>query len=152
VLAALLAWVVVQCWWPLARAQATPWPVLVVLGLLLSGYGAYRLHREQAVISAQAQQQRVLRRAYQWLRARHPRRVWVPAEARSFLLFWHHYALNAGERPLPLVEGQYTPGAAPGVGFGPEYEVQLVPPAGQPAAYAETPVVLKQVFSLEERN
>ena len=77
-------------------------PVLrvVALALLLGAYGGYRLWREQAIITQLAQQERALRQAYGWLRAQPLRRVWV--EPRTYALFWQHYALSAGQRPLPL--------------------------------------------------
>jgi len=83
----------------LAR-RVGPWaPVL--LGGVLAAYGGYRLHREQAVIAQQTRQQALLQRAYGWLRTHPARRIWV--DARPCAITWEHYALRAGQRPLPVV-------------------------------------------------
>jgi hypothetical protein len=102
---------------------------LPVLLLLLMGYGGYRLHREQAIVGTLTQQQLLLRQAYTWLRAQSElRRVWV--EERRYGLWWHHYALEAGQRPLPLV----VPYDALGAGPGPVGEVEAVSPGAFEAA------------------
>lgn len=79
-----------------ARAGATS-----LLALVLLGYGGYRLHREQVIIGQQVQQQLALRQAYEWLRRQPLRRIWVGS--RGYALVWQHYALAAGQPPLPLV-------------------------------------------------
>ncbi len=143
VLVALAAQVGLGWGWPRARRQPTPRRVLAALVAVLAGYGGYRLHREQVVIGQQARQQQELRRAYRWLRARHPRRVWLPESARAYALFWNHYALNAGEPPLPLVlAGGVMPAHIWLPRPGPAYKLQLARPAGRPAAYADAHVVL----------
>ncbi len=143
VLAALTAQVGLGRAWPRAWHRPTPRRVLAALVVVLAAYGGYRLHREQVVIGQQARQQQQLRRAYQWLRARHPRRVWLPESARAYALFWNHYALNAGEPPLPLVLAGGV--MLPRVWLprpGPAYELQLGGRAGRPAAYADEHLVL----------
>jgi hypothetical protein len=88
-------------WGPGFRAQVSP--RLAPLGMLvvLGVYGGYRLRREQDVIRQQQRQQQVLRQAFGWLQQQPLRRIWV--EPRPYALFWQHYALSAGQRPLPLV-------------------------------------------------
>ncbi|MDJ0365829.1 hypothetical protein QMK33_11760 [Hymenobacter sp. H14-R3] len=100
---------------------------LGVLVLVLGAYGGYRLHREQAVISVHTRQQAALREAYAWLRTQPLRRVWV--EPRAYALFWQHYALSAGQRPLPLRVVYDVPAARP----GPRGEVEALPAGSLPA-------------------
>jgi len=123
------------------RARATP--TVLVLGLVVAAYGGYRLRREQAVIGALVRQQQQLRRAYAWLRAQEPPRIWV--EPRGYALFWQHYALSAGQRPLPLV-GVYD---APGTRPGPGGEVEALAPGaldpGRPARYRSEQVLIVPV-------
>ena len=102
---------------------------LLALVVVLGGYGGYRLHREQAIIGTLTRQQQLLRQAYAWLRAQPElRRVWV--EERRYGLWWHHYALEAGQRPLSLV----VPYDAPAAGPGPVGEVEAVSPGAFEAA------------------
>jgi hypothetical protein len=119
---------------------------LPVLALALAGYGGYRLYREQAIITHLTQQQQQLRHAYAWLRAQPGlRRIWV--EQRLYGLWWHHYALEAGQHPLPLV----VPDDVPGAGPGPVGEVEAVPPgafeaaARRPARYRNEQVLVVPV-------
>ena len=98
---------------------------LAALALVLGTYGGYRLRREQAIISHLSQQQTALRQAYAWLRTQPLRRVWV--EPRGYALFWQHYALSAGQRPLPLRVVYDVPAPRP----GPQGEVEALP-AGWP--------------------
>lgn len=84
------------------------------LVLVLGAYGGYRLHREQAIVAIQTHQQAALRQAYAWLRTQPLRRVWV--EQRAYALFWQHYALSVGQRPLPLRVVYDVPAARPGPG------------------------------------
>jgi hypothetical protein len=115
------------------------------LGVLLAGYGGYRLHREQAVISQQRQQQQQLRQAYGWLQGQGLRRIWV--EPRAYAIFWQHYALSAGQRPLPLVGVYDVPGLRP----GPVGEVEalapgsLAPGPGRAASYRSEQVLVVPV-------
>lgn len=62
---------------------------------------------------------------YAWLRAQPLRRVWV--EPRTYAVFWQHYALSAGQRPLPLWVVADVPAARPGA----PGEVEALP-AGWP--------------------
>jgi len=128
------------------RGPLSQWPGLgVVLAVVLAGYGGYRLHREQAVISQQVRQQQQLRQAYTWLRSQPRRRIWV--EPRAYAIFWQHYALGAGQRPLPLV-GVYD---APGLRPGPAGEVEALAPgaldpgAARPASYRSEQVLVVPV-------
>jgi len=135
--------------WPGPRPWLVPagrWLRLPALLLVLAGYGGYRLHREQAIITHLTRQQAQLRQAYGWLRAQPGlRRVWV--EQRLYGLWWHHYALEAGQRPLPLV----VPYDAPAAGPGPVGEVEAVPPgafeaaARRPARYRNEQVLVVPV-------
>jgi hypothetical protein len=109
----------------LGLVPGTPGLRLVALGLVLATYGGYRLRREQVIITQQTRQQVALRQAYAWLRTQPLRRVWV--EPRAYALFWQHYALSAGQRPLPLREVYDVPAAQP----GPTGEVEALP-AGWP--------------------
>ncbi len=106
---------------------------LVALALVLATYGGYRLQREQAILTEQARQQVALRQAYAWLRTQPLRRVWV--EPRAYALCWQHYALRAGQRPLPLLVVYDVPAARP----GPTGEVEVLPasavPPGAPVSY-----------------
>jgi hypothetical protein len=99
---------------------------LVALVLVLGAYGGYRLQREQVVMQVHTQQQVALRQAYAWLRTQPLRRVWV--EPRAYALFWQHYALSAGQRPLPLRVVYDVPAARPGL-VG---EVEALPAGASP--------------------
>jgi hypothetical protein len=137
--------------WPglrsqLAGREAGGGPgTILALGLVLAGYGGYRLHREQAVIQEHARQQLQLRQAYGWLQAQGLRRIWV--EPRAYAIFWQHYALSAGQRPLPLV-GVYD---APATRLGPVGEVEALAPgpldpgAARPARYRSEQVLIMPV-------
>jgi hypothetical protein len=118
---------------------------VAALALVLVLYGGYRLRREQEVIGQQARQQQALRQAYGWLRRQPLRRIWVGQ--RAYALMWQHYALAAGEPPLPLVVVDDVPARPPGaVG-----EVQALPagtsPAGapRPVRYANAAVTIVPV-------
>jgi len=117
-----------RAWRPLARPGAALGPL--ALAGLLAAYGGYRLRREQVIIAQQTQQQQYLRAAYAWLQAQGRRRIWV--EPRAYAIFWQHYALSGGQRPLPLRVPADAPGARPA---GPG-EVAVFPngplPAGLP--------------------
>ncbi|GAB3636032.1 hypothetical protein GCM10027422_16220 [Hymenobacter arcticus] len=136
--AALVAQVAWARWLRVVAVKPALWAVttsmrgrqLAALVLVLGAYGGYRLHREQAVIRAQIQQQVALRQAYAWLRTQPLRRVWV--EPRAYALFWQHYALSAGQRPLPLRVVYDVPAARP----GPRQEVEALPAGSVPAAPA----------------
>ncbi|MGI4762181.1 MAG: hypothetical protein ACRYF0_15845 [Janthinobacterium lividum] len=143
------AWVRGGGVWPQLRraghgASSVPASCLA-LALGLAGYGGYRLHREQAVLGQQLRQQQQLRRAYDWLRGQPLRRIWV--EPRAYAIFWQHYALSAGQRPLPLVGVYDAPGAQP----GPAGEVEalapgpLAPGAARPASYRSEQVLVVPV-------
>lgn len=126
--------------WPGAGLGA---PLALALGL--TAYGGYRLHREQAVIGQQRQQQRQLRQAYAWLQGQPLRRIWV--EPRAYAIFWQHYALSAGQRPLPLVGVYDVPTRRP----GPVGEVEALPPGplapgpARPARYRSAQVLVVPV-------
>lgn len=112
--AALLGQVAWDCWVRPRRPLARPGAVLSSLALagLLAAYGGYRLRREQVIIAQQTQQQAHLRAAYVWLQAQEGlRRVWVGP--RAYAIFWQHYALSGGQRPLPLRVPSDAPGARP---------------------------------------
>lgn len=133
-LAALLGQAAWARWQRTGAGKAGVWVVtgssglrLGALVLVLAAYGGYRLHREQAVISAQTRQQVALRQAYAWLRTQPLRRVWV--EPRAYALFWQHYALSAGQRPLPLRVVYDVPAPRP----GPSGEVEALPANSEPA-------------------
>ena len=102
-------------------------------GLVAALYGAYRLPRQWARFGRQPRLEAVLRPAYAWLRARHPRRVWVQPE--EYASMWQHYALLGHQPPLPLVVAEDDP-ATPAGPTG-ELEVLAQPPrrAGQPVLY-----------------
>jgi hypothetical protein len=111
------------------------------LVLVLGAYGSYRLHREQAIIRELTRQQQQLREAYDWLQSQAPRRVWV--EPRAYALFWHHFALTAGQPPLPLVVPYDAPGAGPGlVGEVEALKVGEYPAAAQRTARYSSEQVL----------
>ncbi|QKG56431.1 hypothetical protein GKZ68_07170 [Hymenobacter sp. BRD128] len=130
-----------------SRAGSGPggrWQPLALLAVL-GAYGGYRLHREQAIIGQLAQQQQQLHAAYGWLQSQALPRIWV--EPRAYALYWHHYALSAGQRPLPLV----VPYDAPGAGPAPTGEVEVLKPGEYPAAdrrparYRSAPVLIVPV-------
>ncbi len=128
---------------PAFTARPTTPAGLLALALVLGGYGAYRLHREQAIMAQQQQTQVLLRRSYTWLQSRQPSRVWIRDSERAYAIFWHHYALDAGQRPLPLVLREAGPaGHSISAGPGPQYEVLPVRPAGRTAVYADAQLVL----------
>ena len=110
-----------------------------LLTLLVLAYGGYRLAREQVVLALRAREQAGLRRDEAWLRTQALRRVWV--EPRAYAIFWHHAALQAGRRPLPLLVVDDARGARPAAaGARPaEVEVLASPPAparpAQPVLY-----------------
>ncbi|MDO7886298.1 hypothetical protein [Hymenobacter cheonanensis] len=145
------AWAWGRATWPAGSPGLRParWPAgtpgHLALALVLAAYGGYRLLREQAVLAAQVRQQQQLRRAYGWLQSQGLRRIWV--EPRAYALFWQHYALSAGQRPLPLV-GVYD---APGTRPGPAGEVEvlapgpLAPGAGRPVRYRSEQVLVVPV-------
>lgn len=99
---------------------------LLLLGLL-GAYGGYRLHREQAIITALTRQQLRLRDAYAWLRTQPLRRIWV--EPRAYAIFWGHYAVSAGQPPLPLVVVYDVAAPRP----GPTGEVEVLQPGARRA-------------------
>jgi hypothetical protein len=162
VVAAVVGQAVLHRLRPAWQSQPTPLALLLALLLVLSGYSVYRLRREQAVINSQIQLQEQLARAYTWMQARRPSRVLVPQSLGAFALFWHHFALDAGQAPLPLVlpdvashfpldAGQtplplVLPDVAshfpPATKPGPVYEVLLTVPLGRYAVYAEEQIVL----------
>jgi hypothetical protein len=114
----LLVQVAWAAWATGRRARFGNWlPVrrLAPLGLVLvlGAYGGYRLHREQAIIGQQQRQQQVLLQAYRWLQGHPLRRIWV--EPRPYAIFWQHYALSAGQQPLPLVVVYDAPSAQAGL-------------------------------------
>jgi hypothetical protein len=127
---------------PAWQARPTPSAVLLALVVVLSGYSVYRLHREQAVINSGIQLRERLEHAYNWMQVRQPRRVWVPQDLRAFALFWHHFALDAGQSPLPLVLPDMVAHFPPATKPGPVYEVLLTVPPGRHAVYAEEQMVL----------
>jgi hypothetical protein len=127
---------------PAWRARPTPASLLLALVVVLSGYSVYRLRREQAVINSEIHLRELLGRSYSWMQARQPRRVWVPQGLRAFAIFWNHFALDAGDKPLPLVLPDVAPHFPPATGSGPVYEVLLSVPAGRKAVYTEEQIVL----------
>jgi len=82
-------------------AHSARWQPALGVGMLLTAYGGYRLAREQVIITLKTAEQTGLRRDYAWLRTQPLRRVWV--EPRAYAIFWQHYALSAGQVPLPLL-------------------------------------------------
>ena len=103
VLAALLGQVALRAGWPgrVGRVgEPTSGSMLAGIALVLSSYAGYRLQREYAVIAQLRHEQVVLQRAYVWLRAQAPRRVWT--DSRRYALFWQYDALRANQPPLPL--------------------------------------------------
>jgi hypothetical protein len=76
------------------------------------------------------------------MQARQPRRVWVPQGLRAFAIFWNHFALDAGQQPLPLVLPDVASHFPPATKPGPVYEVLLTVPPGRHAVYAEEQIVL----------
>jgi len=116
-----------------------PWVQVLLLGGGLVAYGGYRLHREQAVIGQQTRQQELLQRAYGWLRTQPVRRIWV--EARPYAITWEHYALRAGQRPLPVVVLDDVPAGQ--LGAAGDVLVLTAPAAratGRPVLYQEGPL------------
>ena len=107
---------------PARRGLARPALVLALLA-----YGGYRLRREQVIINRLAAQQTELHQAYYWLRRQPLRRIWV--EPREYAIFWQHYALANGERPLPLVVVDDALATLP----GPVGEVEVLRAAPDPA-------------------
>ena len=138
------AWVKAR--WPGRAASWAGAASVLALGLGLGAYGGYRLRREQAVVQQLVQQQQELRRAYAWLRGQPLRRIWV--EPRAYAIFWQHYALSAGQRPLPLVVVGDAPGARPGPAGG-EVEVlapgRLAPGNTRPASYCSSQLLVVPV-------
>ena len=151
---ALLAWWQ-PAWLPAPPAalqgpQPSRWG-LPLLALTLLVYSGYRLHREQVVIVGRRQEQQELRRAYRWLRRQPLRRIWV--EPRAYAIFWHHYALSAGQPPLPLLVVDDALATLPGaVG---EVEVLKSPPdpprPAQPLLYQSAQVVVIPVSPTQPR-
>jgi hypothetical protein len=123
-------------------ARSAAWRPLLGIGLLLAAYGCYRLAREQIVIQLRVTEQTGLRRDYAWLRAQPLRRVWV--EPRAYAIFWQHYALSAGQSPLPLVVVDDVPSLKPTTHA--EVEVLKVAPApprpAQPVRYRSAQLVV----------
>jgi hypothetical protein len=142
VVAAVVGQAVLHRLRPAWQSQPTPLALLLALLLVLSGYSVYRLRREQAVINSQIQLQEQLARAYTWMQARRPSRVLVPQSLGAFALFWHHFALDAGQAPLPLVLPDVASHFPPATKPGPVYEVLLPVPLGRHAVYAEEQIVL----------
>jgi hypothetical protein len=97
-LVALMVGVVALYWPSLRRLRTLAWPGMAVLLCL---YGGYRLNRQWTIFYSLKQRQEALRPAYNWLRKQHLRRIWVDSD--ETVLIWHHFALTAGEQPLPLV-------------------------------------------------
>ncbi|GAA4498919.1 hypothetical protein GCM10023172_16750 [Hymenobacter ginsengisoli] len=122
---------------------------LLVLLVVLGAYGGYRLHREQTIIQQLTRQQQELRQVYAWLRSQPLRRIWV--EPRAYALCWHHYALSAGQRPLPLVVPYDALTASPGAAG----EVEVLKPgqyeaaARRPARYRSAGVLVVPVSPTE---
>jgi hypothetical protein len=133
----LLGAVVVQAvvlYWPGRRYWRATW-LWPALSLLFVLYAGIRLPRYwQRSFAPSVKRQVGLRAAYVWLRAQHPRRIWV--DLANDVVIWHHYALVEGQKPLPLVIEEDAPTAQPGpVG---ELEVfTALPPLrpGQPLVY-----------------
>ncbi len=122
----------------ISRLPVRIFPTLQVaaLSLILLAYGGYRWHREQPVLAILRAQQVSLHQTYAWLRTQPFTRIWV--EPRAFAIFWHHYALTAGQSPLPLlvVDDGVAQGQRPGMVPGSETEILAAPPdsarPGQP--------------------
>jgi hypothetical protein len=127
---------------PAWQAPPTPLALLLALVVVLGGYSVYRLRREQAVINSEIRLRERLGHAYTWMQVRRPRRVWVPQSLRAFALFWQHFALDAGQPPLPLVLPDMVAHFPPATKPGPVYEVLLTVPAGRKAVYAHEGIVL----------
>jgi hypothetical protein len=127
---------------PAWQRRPTPASLLLALVVVLSGYSVYRLRREQAVINSEIHLRELLGRSYTWMQARQPRRVWVPQGLRAFAIFWNHFALDAGQQPLPLVLPDVASHFPPATKPGPVYEVLLTVPPGRHAVYAEEQIVL----------
>jgi uncharacterized membrane protein len=142
VVAAVVGQALLQWLRPAWQRQPTPASLLLALVLVLSGYSVYRLRREQAVINSEIHLRELLGRSYTWMQARQPRRVWVPQGLRAFAIFWNHFALDAGQQPLPLVLPDVASHFPPATKPGPVYEVLLAVPSGRHAVYAEEQIVL----------
>ncbi|MGI4835672.1 MAG: hypothetical protein ACRYFK_19630 [Janthinobacterium lividum] len=103
----------------LARAGGR-WALPLAASLVLC-YGGYRLCREQRILTERRAEAAALRLAYDWLRQRQLRRIWV--QPGGWVLVWHHYALTAGRPLLPLVQVDEAP---PGRRPGPVGEVEAL--------------------------
>jgi hypothetical protein len=142
VVAAVVGQAVLHRLRPAWQGRPTPGVLLLALVVVLSGYSVYRLRREQAVINSEIHLRELLGRSYTWMQARQPRRVWVPQGLRAFAIFWNHFALDAGQRPLPLVIADVPSNFPAATRPGPVYEVLLTVPGGRKAVYTEEQVVL----------
>jgi hypothetical protein len=84
----------------------------VALGVLVVGYGAYRLRAENELLQSLLRHRQVVARQYRWLQAQRPQCVWLTEANRvDHGVYWYHQGLVSGA-PLPLVVAAALPGAA----------------------------------------
>jgi hypothetical protein len=96
-----------QPWWPGTRARQA-----VAVGVLVVGYGAYRLRAENELLQSLLRHRQVVARQYRWLQAQRPQRVWLTEDNRvDHGIYWYHQGLVSGAS-LPLVVAAALPGAA----------------------------------------